>query len=131
MDLFSLEALAWLAVLCVILFAVTTLIRRSVEKKWVALAQQKDGWWDDIVLPALPLLLGASFGYFVSSYPFPDAWKGTDSRIILGLFAGIVCERVVKVLKKLVGMKTETDQESSTDLDLTTDSTPPSHDDLP
>jgi hypothetical protein len=65
--------------------------------------------WTGLVLPILPVVLGAVGGFLAKQYPFPAGLSNPSARIAFGLVAGMLSGLVYQVIKgtlasKLVGL---------------------------
>jgi len=119
-------------VLCVIISLIVKLFRSIVEwlaKKVAYIFPDKwEPWWvwawREKILPAAPLAVGGSIGYFVEQYPYPEPFdKDVMARVFLGIVAGLVTaflyprfmayykkfgpKKVDEEVEKIVGKETE------------------------
>lgn len=82
--------------------AVVAVIRLPVEKLWPEVSSKK--WWRDVVVPLLPLAMGAAGG-LGPSFPFPDGIKGVYARVVYGLVCGFCSGWLVAYVKKVFKSK--------------------------
>lgn len=64
--------------------------------------------WRECVLPVAPLLTGGLIGYFITEYPYPDAftgalWGRVFVSVIAGLFAAFCYPRIMFYIRKAAG----------------------------
>lgn len=61
--------------------------------------------WTDLLLPVLPIVIGALAGLLFKKFPYPDGLTTTSSRIIFGLVAGLLSTLVYRVAKSFLFQK--------------------------
>jgi len=61
--------------------------------------------WSDLILPILPMVLGAVGALSISSFPYPNDLTTTGSRFVFGLVAGLMSGLFYRVIKSLVNSK--------------------------
>lgn len=61
--------------------------------------------WNDLILPILPIGLGAFAAWWITSFPYPNGLTSTWSRVIWGLGAGLLSGLMYRVLKALLFQK--------------------------
>lgn len=87
---------------CLAIAAATFIIRQFVEfildKPWIP-ATKASVVWKGLILPILPVLLGAFFGYFNNTYSYPECLNSCSGRTVFGLVAGLFSGLVYRVLK--------------------------------
>lgn len=103
------DATTWV-ILSIFLFGLTFVAKKIVEfllANKLNTSKNADFYkklWSDLILPILPFVLGMIFGFFITSYPYPEEFKGVFSKMAYmsssGLFSGLVV-RVVKAAFKL------------------------------
>jgi len=87
---------------------ITFVLRKIVEYlmssfKWAA---KESKLWSDLILPILPVLLGAVIADKFKHFPFPDGLSTFGSgRIVFGLVAGLLSTLVYRVINSLLGQK--------------------------
>ena len=101
------------------IFVLVWIQRRVVELAFPKLLTKK--YWSELIVPVWPVGTGGLIAALISSYPYPDVFKGTWSArcafgIFCGLFSGFVYRLVKKNLLEKLGVTTTTD----------TSTTPPS-----
>lgn len=66
--------------------------RRIVETGWVG--AKKNKWWNEVLLPAIPLLLGVLVAGLAHQFPWPDPILKSNSftaRAAYGIAVGLTC----------------------------------------
>ncbi len=61
--------------------------------------------WSDLVLPVLPMFLGAGGALLISTFPYPNDLTTAGSRFVFGLVAGLMSGLFYRVIKSLVANK--------------------------
>lgn len=61
--------------------------------------------WQDLILPILPVVLGAVAGFLFTTYPYPDGLTTSGSRVIFGLVAGLLSTLFYRLIKSLLMQK--------------------------
>jgi hypothetical protein len=61
--------------------------------------------WNDLLLPILPVIIGASGGYLFKTYPYPNGLITDGDRIVFGLVAGLLSTLLYRVVKALMFQK--------------------------
>lgn len=101
--------LSWQTLLlCLGIFLITFGIRRVVETGWVK--AKKNKWWNEVVLPMKPIVVGALFGRFMLSFPWPTAVAGNKwAQVFYGAFCGLISGwvygRLRAIMRTWVGNK--------------------------
>jgi hypothetical protein len=62
-------------------------------------------WWNDLVLPILPVFIGAFGALHFQSFPYPDGLTTHGDRLIFGLVAGLLSTLLYRVFKALLYQK--------------------------
>jgi hypothetical protein len=92
-------------IFCLGLAAITFVVRRAVEffldKPWVP-ASKASHIWRGLVLPVMPVILGALFGFVASKYPYPEGLDTTSGRVMFGLVAGLLSGLIYRVIKESI-----------------------------
>lgn len=70
-------------------------------------AAKESKLWTDLLLPILPVVLGAGGAVLIKTFPYPDGLTTTSSRFIFGLVAGLLSTLLYRVFKALLIQKTE------------------------
>jgi len=90
--------------------AIMFVVRRTVEyglANWTA-ASKESKLWNDLLLPILPVLLGAFGALIFKNYPYPDGLTTGSSRFIFGLVAGLLSTLFYRVIKALMFQRINT-----------------------
>lgn len=69
------------------MFAFTFIIRRYVE--YFLPKTLTSTLWNKLLLPTMPIILGAIIAYVATKYPYPDGLITTSARIMFGTVAGM------------------------------------------
>lgn len=87
--------------------AVMYVFRIVVEYVMVSLKidPKKPQWWNDLVLPILPVFIGVFGADFITSFPYPNGLTTKGDRIVFGLVAGLLSTLVYRVFKALLYQK--------------------------
>lgn len=65
-------------------------IRRIVETGWVL--AKKNKWWNEVLLPLTPVVIGVIFGIFAKSFPWPlPVSESLSARVMYGVACGVCC----------------------------------------
>jgi len=75
-------------------------VRRVVEKSWPAVAAKT--FWKDVLLPLLPIALGAGFAVVMYKFPFLDKLPSPGTRAFYGCVAGGCSATLYRILKAVV-----------------------------
>jgi phosphoglycerol transferase MdoB-like AlkP superfamily enzyme len=67
-------------------------------------------FWSELVLPILPVVLGAVAAVKFKSFPYPDGLVTRGDRIIFGLVAGLLSTLLYRVVKGLLSAKESSQQ---------------------
>lgn len=62
-------------------------------------------FWSELVLPILPMLLGAGGALSITSFPYPNDLTTSGSRLVFGLVAGLMSGLFYRIIKSLVSSK--------------------------
>ena len=90
--------------------ALIFVIRQSVEytiSNWLKPSKKSKilKVWHDLILPILPVILGAISGFLFKTYPYPQGLSTTGGRVIFGLVAGLMSGLLYRVIKSLLFQK--------------------------
>lgn len=96
---FVLFSLAVAAVMYVIRIVVEFIL---VEIK---IDPKKPQWWNDLVMPILPVIIGCFAAVNFTSFPYPDGLTTKGDRIVFGLVAGLLSTLLYRVFKALLYQK--------------------------
>lgn len=87
--------------------AVMFVIRKVAEyamSNWAAAAKESK-LWNDLLLPILPVILGATSALLIKTFPYPEGLHTGSSRFIFGLVAGLLSTLLYRVFKALMVQK--------------------------
>lgn len=62
-------------------------------------------WWKELVLPILPVILGASLAAAAVQYPYPIEIISISGRLAFGLCSGLLSGLVWRVVKSIIKTK--------------------------
>lgn len=62
-------------------------------------------FYNDVILPIMPILLGVIAGIFFRKFPYPDGLTTFGDRIIFGMVAGLLSSLIYRVVKSLLFQK--------------------------
>lgn len=100
--LFGLAIATVMYILRTVLEYVFTLTKKSLANSQL---------WNDLLLPLLPVIIGAASSYFLKVFPYPGFTPGpggiipVGDRIIFGLVAGLLSGLMYRVIKSLLYQK--------------------------
>lgn len=72
-------------------------------------------WWNEVVLPAVPVLYGAALGFVKSDFLWGPALDNTGVCVMIGVGLGWFTERLYKVFCKLLLKKAGVNIQPSTE----------------
>jgi hypothetical protein len=106
MDTVLQALLSWQFVLFALAIAALTFVIRKVVEFALdnpsiptGKMTKTDRLWTELLLPILPVVLGAVAGLLAKKYPFPDGLTNPSARIAFGLVAGLLSGLVYRVIK--------------------------------
>lgn len=67
--------------------------------------EKENKLWNDLILPILPVFLGALGGWLITGFPYPTGVSDVGSRVIWGLGAGLLSGLMYRVFKALLIQK--------------------------
>ena len=68
-------------------------------------------WWNKVILPILPILVGAILGLSCKAYSFPEGVTGYSGRCLFGIVAGLASSSIYTILKQsLRGLASKDDK---------------------
>lgn len=85
--------------------ALTFVVRKFFEYSMSKHSLNTVKLWNDLILPILPVFLGALIGLLVKQYPYPAMWKSTFARMEFAIIAGFFSAYSYRLLKGLVNSK--------------------------
>lgn len=123
-------------VMAIAVFIATWFIRTITENVWPKLKKQADAndsrvtyltamsrWWNEVMLYAIPVLIGGTFGLMNSSFFFGDI-VGFSSKATLGGVVGWLSSFLYKVMRKTVKQRLGIDLLPDQDAPMLTDQPP-------
>jgi|SRR5579885_1531179 len=112
MDTVLQALLSWQFVLFALAIAALTFVIRKVVEFALdnpniptGKMTKEDRLWKELILPILPVVLGAVAGFLAKKYPFPDGLTNPSARIAFGLVAGLLSGLVYRVIKGTLAAK--------------------------
>jgi hypothetical protein len=66
----------------------------------------KSKLWGEVLLPILPVIIGAVGALKFRTFPYPDNLDTKGDRIIFGLVAGLLSTLIYRIIKSLLSAKT-------------------------
>lgn len=112
MDTVLQALLSWQFVLFALAIAALTFVIRKVVEFALdnpniptGKMTKEDRLWKELILPILPVVLGAVAGFLAKKYPFPDGLSNPSARIAFGLVAGLLSGLVYRVIKGTLAAK--------------------------
>ena len=105
------QGLIFTALFAVAISIVTTGFRRFVELLWPALSSKTpitvaQRFWEGLILPFLPAVLGALGAGFLAGYPFPAlVLVSVSARVIYGLAVGWFSASIYEAVQFFVKKK--------------------------
>lgn len=96
------------------IFIFSLLIRRMLEAAFPTLTDAtpmnfSQRFWEEVLLPSLPVLVGALFALLVKNWPYPKAMIPTGPRVIYGVVCGFFSTWAYRVLKAILTQKFSVD----------------------
>lgn len=93
---------------CLSIAAVTYVVKQIVEfvldKPYIP-ASKASVIWKGLILPILPVVLGALMSYFGAGYKYPEELDSPSGRVAFGLVAGLFSGLIYRVLKSILTSK--------------------------
>lgn len=83
-------------------------IRTTIEYIAADLHKEMALIWTNLILPILPIILGAIFSYFIKDFSVPDGLTSSGGRILFGAVAGGLSTVMFQVIKGLLTAKITT-----------------------
>lgn len=90
-------------IFCLALAAVTAGIRRIVAYASASFAASH--LWKNLLLPILPVALGAVIAMLATKLPVPEGFESTSGRVSLGAVAGLFSAAVYRWVKAAINAK--------------------------
>lgn len=86
--------------LSLVVYGLALGIRRAAEGIYLKL--KANHYWNEVVLPILPVALGFCLAAVVANYPYPPGMGDIGSRALFGVAAGLLSGLVYRVLKAVL-----------------------------
>jgi hypothetical protein len=105
--------LSWQFILFGLAVAGAVYVLRILAEYFIQLAKKdpkNSKLWNEVLLPILPVVLGAMAAVNFRSFPYPDGLVTRGDRIIFGLVAGLLSTLLYRVIKGLLSQKVPTPQ---------------------
>lgn len=95
--------------------AVIFVIRTGVDFciKNFKLSQFKINLWQDLLLPILPVFIGAGSAYVMKSFPYPEQLSSDGSKVLFGVVAGLFSGLIYRIVKSLISQKIKSSKNSN------------------
>lgn len=95
-------------------FIFSFLLRRSAEVAFPTLrhdtpVSMAERIWNELVLPSLPVLVGAGLGFGLQSWPYPAALASRGTHVLFGVVCGFFSSYAYRVVKALITQKFSVD----------------------
>jgi phosphoglycerol transferase MdoB-like AlkP superfamily enzyme len=100
--------LSWQFILFGLAVAGVVYVVRILVEYFIQLAKRDpktSKFWSELVLPILPVVLGALAAVKFKSFPYPDGLVTRGDRIIFGLVAGLLSTLLYRIVKGLLSAK--------------------------
>jgi len=100
--------LSWQFVLFSLAVAAVMYVFRIIGEYILSLFKvdpKKPTWWNDLILPILPVFIGAFGALHIKTFPYPDGLTSHGDRLIFGLVAGLLSTLLYRVFKALLYQK--------------------------
>lgn len=75
-------------------------------------------FWEELVMPILPIMIGGFVGLFAAKYSYPDKFNAISDRVFYGLVGGLCSGFVYRLFKSILKANTNANLSDSDDLDL-------------
>ena len=91
-------------------FAFSHSIRRALEKLFPTLSPKTPLTkaqiaWEEVFLPAVPVLVGVTMALVITSYPYPSLLHSAGSRVVYGTVMGFFCSWTFRLVKAILVKK--------------------------
>jgi hypothetical protein len=91
---------------CLGIASLTFVIRKIVDYFLTLKGLKNNSFWNELLLPIMPVVLGVLCAYFAKKYPFTDVFAvSTSSRMNFGLVAGLLSGLVYRIIKGVMIQK--------------------------
>ncbi len=100
--------LSWQFILFGLAVAGVVYVLRILAEYFIQLAKKNpksSKLWSNVLLPILPVVIGAVGAVHFKSFPYPDGLVTKGDRIIFGLVAGLLSTLMYRVIKGLLAQK--------------------------
>lgn len=91
--------LSWQFVLLCLAISAIVFVSRTIVDFIIKSLNKTSSLWEDVILPAAPIVLGGLMGWQMDSFPYPDNLTSKDFRIIFGIVAGFLSASVYRMIK--------------------------------
>jgi len=99
---------------CLMISGVTYVLRVVVEYFSPKLYNSKA--WNDLIMPIMPILLGATVGVFAKLYPYPTGvGSALSSRVIFGFAGGLLGSQIYRFIKTAINLRIGTKDDCDND----------------
>lgn len=104
MSIFSMSFLVFALVIAIAVLTIRNLVEFLFKKAEVVIPDKIEDVlrdvWREWVVRGLPLVIGGLFGLFLTGYPYPADFAGSDSgRVFFGLIAGLFSSTIYSFAK--------------------------------
>jgi hypothetical protein len=102
-------------------------VRKIVEylmANWAAAAKESK-LWTELLLPILPVIMGAGGAVLLKMFPYPAGLTAASGRFVFGLVAGLLSTLLYRVINSLLGQKIVSIVSGVTSSSSSKDSPPP------
>lgn len=86
-----------------VMFVIKTVVEYLMDNWTVAAKESK--FWNNLIAPILPIVLGGAVGWVFKKFPYPDNLVLKWDRIMFGLVAGLLSTFLYGVIKGLLAQK--------------------------
>lgn len=100
--------LSWQFILFGLAVAGVVYVIRILVEYFIQLAKKDpktSKLWSELLLPTMPVVLGALGAVYFKSFPYPDGLVTKSDRVIFGLVAGLLSTLMYRVIKGLLAQK--------------------------
>ena len=92
------------ALLCCAVYVATLMVKKIIENTKPMFTTGH--WWKEVLLPALPVVVGVLVVVASVGFPWPAPLKGWAARVMYGIACGFFSERVYTFVSKTMdGLK--------------------------
>lgn len=98
------QFMTWQFMLFSLTIAGATFILRTIVEYFLKNPTHQK-FWEDLVLPLFPLVLGVVMGRFMTMYPYPDGLTSMGGHVVFGFVSGMFSGLVYRYLKTILNTK--------------------------